>query len=123
MLDGAITLPTAKSLLGRALAHSITAPSANAGESAPWTPETVSAVLDAENLRLTPLSDDEYAALAQLVIDDNVDMADKARADAKRPGKERGKVMWFVGQMVRRGEEGRVQPERAEGAVREALGL
>ena len=118
LLAGTVTLPTAKALLARALA-------AAAADDVPWTPATVAAVLDAEGLRLQPLTDAAYVQLAARLVADNAGMADKARAEAQRPGAGagKGKVMWFVGQMVRADSEGRVQPERAEGAVRAALGL
>ena len=56
-------------------------------------------------------------------------MATKAREEAERAlvgkGKPpKGKTMWFVGRMIRQGrEDGNVQPERAEKAVREVLGV
>lgn len=118
LLAGTITLPTAKALLARALA-TVTS------NDAPWSPATVATVLDAEGLRLQPLTNAAYTELAARLVADNAGMADKARAEAQRPGAGagRGKVMWFVGQMVRADSEGRVQPKRAEGAVRAALGL
>lgn len=75
------------------------------------------------------MSDEEYDSLAEEVVEGNPGMVEgvrdaAAKVEAPHGGKKiQGKVMWFVGQMVRKGEEGRVQPERAEGAVRRALGL
>lgn len=133
-----ITLPTAKSLFTRLF----TAPSSlldlglSSGESAADTIAEVSAqdirtVIDRENLRLLPLSDEEYIELARTAVAANDKMADQVKKEEakfkeKEDGgrqKKSGKVMWFVGWMVRQGEEGRVQPERAEKAVRVALGV
>lgn len=110
---------------------------------------SVAALIDALNLRLVSMTDAEYDDLARGVVAANADMAIKIGMELRRAaqsaedtdydqavvekgkggkggkGKEKskGKLMWFVGQMVRKGEDGRVQPERAEAAVRRALGL
>ncbi|KAF2160586.1 hypothetical protein M409DRAFT_28972 [Zasmidium cellare ATCC 36951] len=68
------------------------------------------------NLRLRPLSEDEYEALAKEIMDENPEMV----AAVKDKG-QKGKAMWFVGQMVRRGEEGTVEPEKAKQVVEQLL--
>ena len=78
---------------------------------------TVDQLIDEGNLRLRPLSDKEYDAFARAIMDENPDMV-----AAVRKG-QRGKVMWFVGQMVRRGEEGTVEPEKARAVVEKVLGV
>jgi len=73
------------------------------------------------------MSDAEYSQLAQRVINENSEVVKKTRAEWERSGRRRdrvrGKIMWFVGRMVAGGEKGRVQPERAEGAVWKGLGF
>lgn len=124
-----ITLPTAKALLARAFESSL--------------PSDVDAFVDAQGLRLKAMSDDDYSILARELVQGNAKMAGQARREAvvaradqedaesgpnevgsagkRKKVKTGGKLMWFVGQMVRRGEAGRIQPERAERAVREVL--
>jgi len=128
-----ITLPTAKTLFTRLF----TSPSSlldqvDASSTNPTThvsAQQIHSVIEKEGLLLSPLSDEEYIDLARQAIAANEKMADqvkkeeakmKEREDSGRQ-KKSGKVMWFVGWMVRQGEEGRVQPERAEKAVRMAL--
>ena len=78
---------------------------------------TVDQLIDEGNLRLRPLSDEEYEAFAQAIMDENLDMVAAVKKGQK------GKVMWFVGQMVRRGEEGTVEPEKAREVVERMLGI
>lgn len=68
------------------------------------------------------MTDAEYAALAEEVVAGNAKMAEQVR-DLKAKGAKgwEGKVMWFVGQMVRVGQEGRVEADRAGVAARKAL--
>lgn len=82
------------------------------GESRP----TVEQMIEDGNLRLRPLSEEGYVTLAEHIIAENPAMA----AAVKEKG-QRGKVMWFVGQMVRRGEEGTVEPEKAREVVERLL--
>ena len=76
---------------------------------------TVEQLIEEGNLRLRPLSEEEYEALAQSIIDENPDMVAAVQRGQK------GKIMWFVGQMVRRGEEGTVEPEKARMVVERLL--
>jgi aspartyl-tRNA(Asn)/glutamyl-tRNA(Gln) amidotransferase subunit B len=73
---------------------------------------SVESLIDEGNLRLRPLSEQEYEALAREIMDENPEMVAAVREKGQK-----GKVMWFVGQMVRRGEEGTVEPEMARAMV------
>lgn len=73
---------------------------------------TVERLIDEGGLRLRPLSEKEYTALAQQIMNESPDMV----AAVRKKG-QKGKIMWFVGQMVRRGEEGTVEPEKARAIV------
>jgi aspartyl-tRNA(Asn)/glutamyl-tRNA(Gln) amidotransferase subunit B len=69
---------------------------------------SVESLIDEGNLRLRPLSLEEYEALAQSIMNESPEMV-----SAVKDKGQKGKAMWFVGQMVRRGEEGTVEPEKA----------
>jgi aspartyl-tRNA(Asn)/glutamyl-tRNA(Gln) amidotransferase subunit B len=77
---------------------------------------SVEQLIEDGNLRLRPLSDDEYTALAEEVMAQNPEMV-----AAVRDKGQKGKLMWFVGQMIRKGEEGSVEPEKAREVVDRAL--
>ena len=96
-----ITSRTAKQLL--ATLHGL-----QADEGRP----SVEQLVDDGNLRLRPLSDDEYTALAEEVMAQNPEMV-----SAVRDKGQKGKLMWFVGQMIRNGEEGTVEPQKAKEVV------
>ncbi|THY29908.1 hypothetical protein D6D01_03399 [Aureobasidium pullulans] len=76
----------------------------------------VDARIDEGNLRLRPISREEYIELAQSIMDENPDMV-----SAVRDKGQKGKTMWFVGQMVRRAEEGTVEAEKAKEIIEELL--
>ncbi|KAJ5293885.1 hypothetical protein PENANT_c002G00464 [Penicillium antarcticum] len=76
----------------------------------------VSQILEEENLLFRPLSRDEYVALAESVIAMNPQMAEQIRTK-----NQLGKLGWFVGQMMRNGEKGRVEATRAEEILRELI--
>ena len=78
----------------------------------------VKQIIEDENMTLRPMSREEYLSFAQELLDENLDMA-----NAIKEKRQHGKVMWFVGQMVRRGGEGRVEAEKAEQILRELLGV
>ncbi|OQO29244.1 hypothetical protein B0A51_05458 [Rachicladosporium sp. CCFEE 5018] len=67
-------------------------------------------------LLLRPLSDDEYTELARTIMDENPGMV----AAVKEKG-QKGKIMWFVGQMVRRGDGGTIEPGRAKEVIERIL--
>ncbi|KAK4497671.1 hypothetical protein PRZ48_010324 [Zasmidium cellare] len=77
---------------------------------------SVEQLIDDGNLRLRPLSEEEYKALAKEIMDENPEMV-----AAVRDKGQKGKAMYFVGQMVRRGEEGTVEPEKAKQIVEKLL--
>jgi aspartyl-tRNA(Asn)/glutamyl-tRNA(Gln) amidotransferase subunit B len=79
---------------------------------------SVEQLIDEGNLRLRPLSEQEYEALAQSIMEENPDMV-----SAVRDKGQKGKAMWFVGQMVRRGEEGTVEPEQARVVIERMLAV
>ncbi|KAM0704049.1 hypothetical protein Q7P35_008281 [Cladosporium inversicolor] len=79
---------------------------------------TVEQLIEDGNLRLRPLSPQEYEALAQSIMDENPEMV-----SAVKDKGQKGKAMWFVGQMVRRGEEGTVEPEQARLVVERMLAV
>lgn len=76
---------------------------------------TAEQLIDEGNLRLRPLSDQEYATTAHQLMDENPQMVQAIRDGQK------GKVMWFVGQMVRRADEGTVEPEKAKEVLERLL--
>ncbi|THW15778.1 hypothetical protein D6D02_04027 [Aureobasidium pullulans] len=78
--------------------------------------KAVDARIDEGNLRLRPISREEYIELAQSIMDENPDMV-----SAVRDKGQKGKTMWFVGQMVRRAEEGTVEAEKAKEIIEELL--
>ncbi|THX02860.1 hypothetical protein D6D13_08065 [Aureobasidium pullulans] len=77
---------------------------------------SVDARIDEGNLRLRPISREEYIELAQSIMAENPDMV-----SAVRDKGQKGKTMWFVGQMVRRAEEGTVEAEKAKEIIEELL--
>ncbi|THV84224.1 hypothetical protein D6C86_07287 [Aureobasidium pullulans] len=77
---------------------------------------SVDARIDEGNLRLRPISREEYIELAQSIMDENPDMV-----SAVRDKGQKGKTMWFVGQIVRRAEEGTVEAEKAKEIIEELL--
>lgn len=85
--------------------------------SQPTQPRSVEQIINEENLLLRPMSKDEYVALAKEVLEGNEKIVDEVRK-----GKT-GKLKFFVGQMVRHGDEGRVEALEAERVLRETLGL
>ena len=72
----------------------------------------VEQIIRDENLFLRPMTDDEYVSLAQKLLDDNTEMV-----RAIKEKNQKGKISWFVGQMIRQAEEGRVEADRARTVV------
>jgi aspartyl-tRNA(Asn)/glutamyl-tRNA(Gln) amidotransferase subunit B len=75
-------------------------------------------IISEDKLILQPMPEDELRDLANEVMRGNERMVRAVREKG-----EVGKVGWFVGQMVRRGGEGRVEAREAEKMVREVLGV
>ena len=80
-----------------------------------WVDRTTEYIRE-NNLWLKPLSDYEYVSLATSIIEENPEMVTAVKEKGQK-----GKVMWFVGQMVRRGEEGTVEPEKARDVIEKLL--
>ncbi|GES58513.1 glutamyl-tRNA(Gln) amidotransferase, B subunit [Aspergillus terreus] len=96
-----ITGPTAKQVLAMVFD----------GDSRP-----IPRLLDEENLLLRPLSREEYIALAEAAISQNPQMVEQIRSK-----NQLGKLGWFVGQMMRMGEKGRVEAPKADAILRELI--
>ncbi|KAK5168896.1 uncharacterized protein LTR77_006205 [Saxophila tyrrhenica] len=79
---------------------------------------SVEQLVEDGNLRLRPLSEEGYVQLAEEIIAENQDLV-----KAGKGGWKKSKTMWFVGQMMRRGEEGTVEPEKAREVVESVLGV
>ncbi|KAJ5577194.1 Aspartyl/glutamyl-tRNA(Asn/Gln) amidotransferase B subunit [Penicillium sp. DV-2018c] len=77
---------------------------------------SVPQLLEEENLLLRPLSREEYVALAESVIAMNPQLVEQIRSK-----NQLGKLGWFVGQMMRTGEKGRVEAPKAEQILRELI--
>lgn len=105
LLEKQITTRVAKQLLATLL----TKPSLD-------TRPSIEQLIEDGNLRLQPLSETGYEDLAKHIIDGNPEMV-----AAVRDKGQKGKVMWFVGQMVRRGEDGTVEPEKAKEIIERLL--
>ncbi|KAF2234036.1 Glutamyl-tRNA amidotransferase subunit B, mitochondrial [Viridothelium virens] len=81
-------------------------------------PRPVEKIIEDENLSLRPMSKEEYLSLAQNLIAENGDMV---RAITEK--NQKGKIMWFVGQMMRQGEEGRMEADKAKKVLEELMEL
>ncbi|KAL5339188.1 GatB/GatE catalytic domain-containing protein [Aspergillus crustosus] len=73
-------------------------------------------LLEEENLILRPLSREEYIALAEAALKLNPEMVEQIRKK-----NQLGKLAWFVGQMMRSGEKGRMEAKKAEAILRELV--
>ncbi|KAL4810256.1 Glutamyl-tRNA amidotransferase subunit B, mitochondrial [Aspergillus unguis] len=76
----------------------------------------ISQLLEEEGLILRPLSHEEYVALAEAAIELNPQMVEQIRSK-----NQLGKLGWFVGQMMRMGEKGRVEAQKADATLRELI--
>jgi len=79
---------------------------------------SVEQIIEEDNLRLRPMSDGEYDTMGETLIDENPDMVQAIKSKGRK-----GKIMWFVGQMMKTGEEGRVEAKRAEETMKRLLEL
>nr|AAB05037.1 NEMPA [Aspergillus nidulans] len=75
----------------------------------------VAQLLEEENLILR-LSREEYIALASAAIELNPQMVEQIRSK-----NQLGKLGWFVGQMMRMGEKGRVEAQKRDAILRELI--
>ena len=76
----------------------------------------VGRIIEEDGLAFRPLSDHEYEELATKVIQANMAVVD----DIRNKGRT-GKLMFLVGQMMRQGEEGRVEASKAEQTLRQLV--
>lgn len=77
-----------------------------------------SEIIEEENLLLRTMSRDEYYELGHAVLKSHDHMVKQLRIKPKA-----SKINFLVGQMIRRGEEGRVEAPKAEEVIRELLDL
>ncbi|KAL1311065.1 hypothetical protein AAFC00_001274 [Neodothiora populina] len=78
--------------------------------------KTVDARIDEGNLRLRPMDRPALVSLVTSIMDENPDMVKAVREKGQK-----GKIMWFVGQVVRTAEEGTVEAEKAREVIEELL--
>lgn len=76
----------------------------------------IAQLVEEENLVFHPLSREEYIELAQAAIALNPQMVEQIRAK-----NQVGKIGWFLGQMMRMGEKGRVEAPRANEILKELI--
>ncbi|KAK0277782.1 hypothetical protein LTR35_009618 [Friedmanniomyces endolithicus] len=84
---------------------------------APAARPSVEQLIETGNLWLRPLSEGVYRDLARRIMEESPEMVKAVREKGQK-----GKVMWFVGQMVRQGEEGTVEPEKAKAVIESLMG-
>ena len=77
----------------------------------------VDTIIEQEDLRLQPLPRDEYLAIAKELLASN-----ESKVQQIQQKKQLGKLQFFVGQMMRRGE-GKMEAGKAEAILKELLGL
>ncbi|KAL1957936.1 hypothetical protein VTO42DRAFT_5328 [Malbranchea cinnamomea] len=77
---------------------------------------SVQQIVEEDNLLLRPMSREEYISLAEQVISQNPQMVKQIREKGQV-----GKIGWFVGQIKRMGERGRVEAQKAEEVLRELI--
>jgi aspartyl-tRNA(Asn)/glutamyl-tRNA(Gln) amidotransferase subunit B len=79
---------------------------------------TVSNIVEEDDLLLKPMANADLISLAKELMSENEVMVSKIRQDPK----QQGKIMWFVGQIVRRAGEGKVEAKTAEKVLRDLFG-
>ncbi|KAK5092268.1 hypothetical protein LTR24_005405 [Lithohypha guttulata] len=72
---------------------------------------SVAEIAEEENLLFMPMTDEEYDALADAVIEANSSEADVVRQNGKQA---KGKLKFLLGQMMRQGDRNRIEAQRAE---------
>lgn len=73
-------------------------------------------IIEQEGLTFSPLLDGEYQDLARRVMEQNPAVVEEIRMRGKR-----GKFMFLVGQIMRQGEDGRVEAKKAQHFLQQAL--
>jgi len=79
---------------------------------------SVEQIIEEDNLRLRPMGDEEYVAMGKSLVEENPEMVRAIKVKGQK-----GKIMWFVGQMLKIGEEGRVEAKRAEETMRKLVDI
>jgi len=74
---------------------------------------SVGQIIREDGLTFHALSEDEYAALAKEVMANHQDVVQQIRGKGRT-----SKLMFLVGQMMRKGEEGRIEAKKAEEILR-----
>ena len=64
------------------------------------------------------MSEEEYEQLARAIVGEHESMVTALRTKPKA-----SKINFLVGQMIRRGEKGRIEAPRAEAAIRRLIDL
>ena len=77
----------------------------------------VNIIIEQDDLTLQHLSQEEYIAMAQALLD-----KDPKKVEQIQKGKQLGKLKYFVGQMMRQGS-GRIEAQKAEAVLVELLDL
>jgi aspartyl-tRNA(Asn)/glutamyl-tRNA(Gln) amidotransferase subunit B len=77
---------------------------------------SISRIIEQDGLAFRPLSDEEYENLADRIIAKHPILVN----DIKEKGKQ-GKIMFLVGQIMRHGEDGRVEAKKAQLFLEQAL--
>ena len=78
---------------------------------------SIEAIISDEHLTYQSLSQDEYTQMARTLIDENQDKAKQIQQK-----KQLGKLQFFIGQMMRRGQ-GKVEAAQCESILRSLLDL
>jgi aspartyl-tRNA(Asn)/glutamyl-tRNA(Gln) amidotransferase subunit B len=73
-------------------------------------------IIEQEGLAFRPLLDAEYEELASRVMEQNPAVVEEIRMRGKQ-----GKIMFLVGQIMRQGEDGRVEAKKARFFLQQAL--
>ena len=77
----------------------------------------VEQIIRDESLEFVPLSEDEYSSLASLVTSEHPKVVEQVRQSPKN----KGKIMFLVGQLIRRGGADKVEAQMAERILRETI--
>lgn len=78
--------------------------------------KSVDARIEEGNLRLRPMDKEALVSLATSIMDGNPDIV-----KAIRDKGQKGKIMWFVGQIVRTADEGTVEADKAKEVIEELM--
>jgi aspartyl-tRNA(Asn)/glutamyl-tRNA(Gln) amidotransferase subunit B len=77
---------------------------------------SIQRIIKEDGLGFCPLSDEDYELLAKQVMEGSPDIVEQIREKGRT-----GKLMFLVGQMMRQGEEGRVEAQKAEKILRQLV--